>query len=256
MKKKIFLLISYIIFFFNNNLLSEEKDKHLKVGLLAPFSGQYKEIGDSMLYSIQIALNEINDKNITVIPRDSGLNNKDKLISSIDEIKNSGAKIVIGPITFEDLSFLKKYKDMVFISPSNINSDISDNIISIGINLESQLLALSNFIEKQKKTKTLVLIPDNENSELILSKIKKLELSFFKTFEYNSDPKILTGQIEKLTNYSQRKRNLETRKKMLENKEDPSSLKELEKLEQRYTLGKVNFDSVIVIDYGDSLNIF
>ena len=151
MKKKIFLLISYIIFFFNNNLLSEEKDKHLKVGLLAPFSGQYKEIGDSMLYSIQIALNEINDKNITVIPRDSGLNNKDKLISSIDEIKNSGAKIVIGPITFEDLSFLKKYKDMVFISPSNINSDISDNIISIGINLESQLLALSNFIEKQKK---------------------------------------------------------------------------------------------------------
>ena len=253
MKKKIFLLISYIIFFFNNNLLSEEKDKHLKVGLLAPFSGQYKEIGDSMLYSIQIALNEINDKNITVIPRDSGLNNKDKLISSIDEIKNSGAKIVIGPITFEDLSFLKKYKDMVFISPSNINSDISDNIISIGINLESQLLALSNFIEKQKKTKTLVLIPDNENSELILSKIKKLELSFFKTFEYNSDPKILTGQIEKLSNYSQRKRNLETRKKMLENKEDPSSLKELEKLEQRYTLGKVNFDSVIVIDYGDSL---
>ena len=80
-----------------------------------------------------------------------------------------------------------------------------------------------------------------------------MELSFFKTFEYNSDPKILTGQIEKLTNYSQRKRNLETRKKMLENKEDPSSLKELEKLEQRYTLGKVNFDSVIVIDYGDSL---
>ena len=71
--------------------------------------------------------------------------------------------------------------------------------------------------------------------------------------KYNSDPKILTGQIEKLTNYSQRKRNLETRKKMLENKEDPSSLKELEKLEQRYTLGKVNFDSVIVIDYGDSL---
>ena len=71
MKKKIFINQLYNIFF-NNNLLSEEKDKHLKVGLLAPFSGQYKEIGDSMLYSIQIALNEINDKNITVIPRDSG----------------------------------------------------------------------------------------------------------------------------------------------------------------------------------------
>tara|TARA_B100001121_G_C18607410_1_gene582609 strand:+ start:4 stop:1158 length:1155 start_codon:yes stop_codon:yes gene_type:complete len=253
MKKLIILFFCYIIFFFNNNLISDVNGKQLKIGLLAPFSGEYKEIGNSMLYSTQIALNEIDDKNIILIPRDSGLNEKEKLIASIEDIKNNGAKIVIGPITNDDLKFLKKYKDMVFISPSNINSVISDNTISIGINLESQLLAINKFIEKQKKTKTLVLYPDDESAKLISSKIKKLELSFHKIFKYSSDPKILTGQIEKITNYAQRKRNLESRKKILETKDDLSSKRELEILEQRYTLGKVNFDSVIVIDYGDRL---
>ena len=40
---------------------------------------------------------------------------------------------------------------------------------------------------------------------------------------------------------------------MFEDKEDEQSIKELEKLEQLYTLGNVNFDSVIIIDFGNSL---
>ena len=75
----------------------------------------------------------------------------------------------------------------------------------------------------------------------------------YKSFIYNPNPEVLTGEIEKITNYSQRKRNLELRKKMFEDKEDPQSIKELEKLEQLYTLGDVDFDSVIIIDFGSNL---
>ena len=40
---------------------------------------------------------------------------------------------------------------------------------------------------------------------------------------------------------------------MLENKDDEASKLELKQLEQKYTIGKVNFDSVIIIDFADSL---
>ena len=79
MKSKFFLLIFYILFIFNSNLLSDENNKTLKVGLLAPLSGPYSEIGNSLLYSLQLALEEINDKNVIIVPRDSGFNNKEKL---------------------------------------------------------------------------------------------------------------------------------------------------------------------------------
>ncbi len=253
MKNKILILISYLIFSFNTILFSAEENKILKVGLLAPLSGQYKELGNSLLYSLQLALDEIDDKNIFIIPRDAGFNNKEKLNNAIKDIKSQGVKIVIGPISNEDFSEVKKYNDITFISPSNISPSFDSNIISIGISLESQLLALNNFIKKQKKNKTIVMFPDNQYKDLIEKKLKILSLNNIRTFKYNPNPEILTGEIETLTNYSQRKKNLELRKKMYEDKDDPQSVRELEKLDQLYTLGGVNFDSVIIIDFGNSL---
>ena len=78
MKSKFFLLIFYILFIFNSNLLSNENSKTLKVGLLAPLSGPYSEIGNSLLYSLQLALEEIDDENVIIVPRDSGFNNEEK----------------------------------------------------------------------------------------------------------------------------------------------------------------------------------
>ena len=72
-------------------------------------------------------------------------------------------------------------------------------------------------------------------------------------FSYSKDPKILTKQIEKLTNYKQRKLNLDSRIKKLEGSEKPKDLRELDILKQKYTLGKVNFDSIVIIDFGDGL---
>ena len=253
MKSKIIISIFYVLFVFNSNLLSDEDNKTLKVGLLAPLSGPYSEIGNSLLYSLQLSLEEINDSNVTIIPRDSGFNNKDILSSAINEFKSLGVKVIIGPTSFEEFDQVKKYNDLIFISPSNISPEISSNIISIGVSLESQLIALKKFIKAQNKTKTIIMYPQNEYLELVEKKLKNLNLKNIKTFTYSSNPEILTGEIEILTNYSQRKRNLELRKKMFEDKEDDQSVRELGRLEQLYTLGDVNFDSVIIIDFGNSL---
>ena len=253
MKNKIIIFITYILFFFNSNLLSDENNNFLKVGLLAPLSGEYKSLGFSLLHSLQLALNEIDDKNVHIIPRDSGTNNKEKLSSAIKELKSQNVKIVIGPIDNEDFEEVKKFSNMIFISPSNINPEFQNNIISIGISFESQMEALINFLKKQKKNKTIILLPKNKYTAFIENKLDKIDLKNFKIFKYNSDPKVLTGEIEILTNYSQRKRNLELRKKMFEDKEDEGSKRQLELLDQKYTLGDVNFDSVIIIDFGSSL---
>ena len=253
MKSKFFLFIFYIIFAVNSNLLSDEKNKILKVGLLAPLSGPYNEIGNSLLLSLQLALEEIDDKDLIIVPRDSGFNNKEKLESAIDEMRTLGVKVIIGPVSFEEFEHIKKFNDLIFISPSNKKPELSNNIISIGVSLESQLLALNKFINKQKKTKTVIMYPKNEYLELIEKKLKDLNLESMRTFIYSPNPEILTGEIEILTNYTQRKRNLELRKKLFEDKEDDESIKELERLEQLYTLGNVNFDSVIIIDFGNNL---
>ena len=253
MKIKLFIIISYILIFFNSISLSKADNSELKIGLLAPLSGDHKELGNSLLYSLQLALNEIDDRYVHIIPRDSGSNDEKKLDKAIKEIKSQGANIIIGPLNNKDFDKIKKFSDMIFISPSNINVEFLNNIISIGVSFESQILALDKFIKKKKKKRTIILLPKNNYTELIEKKLNKLNLKNYKIFKYSSDPKILTGEIEILTNYSQRKRNLEFRKKMFEDKDDEQSKRQLEILEQKYTLGDVNFDSVIIIDFGNNL---
>ena len=126
MKNKFILTLIYIIFFFNSNLLSEENNKILKVGLLAPLSGTYSELGNSLLYSLQLALEEIDDKEVFIVPRDSGFNNKEKLNAAIKDIRSEGIKIIIGPITHEEFDDVKKYNDLIFISPSNISPEFNE----------------------------------------------------------------------------------------------------------------------------------
>ena len=253
MKVKFFLSAFCILFVLSSNLHTDDNNKKLKVGLLAPLSGAYSEIGNSLLNSLQLALEEINDKDVVIVPRDSGLNNNAKLNSAVEEMRSAGVKVIIGPTTFEEFDEVKKYNDLVFISPSNVEPELSNNVISIGVSLESQLIALIKFIGKQKKNRTIIMYPKNQYLELIEKKLKNLNLKDIKTFTYSPNPEILTGEIETLTNYAQRKRNLELRKKMFEDKEDEQSVKELERLEQLYTLGNINFDSVIIIDFGNNL---
>ena len=152
MLKKIIIFI-YILLSFNFNSFADENQRTLKVGLLAPFSGEYKDMGQSIMLSLQLALDEISDDNIKIFPRDSGFDNMEKLTKSIESLREENIKIVIGPISHEDFNGALKYKDMVFISPSNINPKVQSNILSIGVSLESQMKSIEEFIKKNKRKK-------------------------------------------------------------------------------------------------------
>ena len=254
MKKNFILILSYLIISFNTFVFAvENKDvDFLKIGVLAPFSGELKGLGEEILYAVNLALHDIDSSKIKIYPKDSGSKNE-KITKACEEFKKEGIKIVIGPIESKSMSQLNGFENLIFLSLSNMDSNIKNNVIMMGVNLESQLLSIKSFIKKENKKKTVILYPKNEYKKHIEKNIRSVNFTNAKLFQYNQDPEILTKQIEKLTNYKQRKINLNSRIKKLEGSEEPKDLRELNNLKQKYTLGKVNFDSVVIIDFGDSL---
>ncbi len=254
MKKKIKLILYYLLITFNTFVFAVEKSDGnvLKIGVLAPFSGEMKSMGEELLYAINLAIHDINDPSIKIYPKDSG-SKREKIIKSCEEFEKEDIKIVVGLIESEFSKELHNFDDLVFLSLSNIESKVKGNVVMMGINLESQLLAIKKFIKKENKEKTIILYPKNEYTKHVEKNIQLVNFPNSKLFKYNKDPKILTRQIEKLTNYKQRKINLNSRIKKLEGSEEPKDVRELNKLKQKYTLGKINFDSVVIIDFGDSL---
>ena len=254
MKKLFKIILYYLLISFNTFVFANEnKDENfLKIGVLAPFSGEFKSLGEEILYAVNLALQDIDNPLVKIYPKDIGSKNE-KINQACEDFEKEGIKIIIGPVDSNAHKKLNDFENLIFLSLSNIDSNISKNILMMGINLESQLLAIKKFIKKEKKNKTVILFPKNGYSKHVEKKIKLLNFSNAKIFKYDQDPKVLTQQIEKLTNYKQRKNNLNSRIKKLEGSEKPKDIRELNILKQKYTLGKINFDSIIIIDFGDSL---
>ena len=254
MKNTFKIILSYLLITFNTYVLADQNSSTniLKVGVLAPLSGEFKTLGETILYSINLALHDIDNNAVKIYPKDSG-SDKKKIIQACKEFQEEGIKIIIGPADSQFQEELKNFDDLIFLSLSNMDSNIKDNVVMMGINLESQLLIIKKFINKKKKKKTVILYPDNEFAKYVEKNIKLINFGNSRLFKYSKDPKVLTGQIEKLTNYKKRKINLNNRIKKLEKSEDIRDVRELDKLKQKYTLGKINFDSVIIIDFDNGL---
>jgi len=164
-----------------------------------------------------------------------------------------GIEIVIGPVFYESLERINEINNITFISLTNKTERIPKNTIAFGINIESQIEVLKKYLDKIKVSKTLLLSPKTEFNIQSESVAKKDVLKFYRTYSYDVDPKKVTGKIEKITKYRERKKDLERRIKILEKSDLYKDKNELKQLEQMHTLGKVNFDSVLIIDFGERL---
>ena len=255
--KKFFtiLLLFCLLLTINTRTISQEVDENkklLKIGVLLPLSGEYEILGNSFLKAIQLALYDISNNKVIIYPKDSKANASDAYKSAKD-FEREGIKIVIGPIFHESLNKLNEINNITFISMTNKTKNMPKNTIAFGINIESQMDALKKYFNKTKISKTILLSPNAEFISQSESIEKKDILKFYRTYKYNVNPKKITGEIEKITNYRERKKDLERRIKILEKSDLYKHKQELKKLEQMHTLGKVNFDSVVIIDFGERL---
>ncbi len=243
------LKVFLIIVFSQVKAISDEK---IKIGLIVPLSGEYSYIGNSILKSSRMALNKINDDSITVIPKDTKANPIDALKVS-NELYNNGVKIIIGPVFNESNKYLDELDEVTFISFTNKIRNNPKNVISAGINAISQINTIKKYLSENNLTNTIFLIPETEYKREIEEAIEKSNLILKEKFIYSKDPTLLTKQIEDLTRYQQRKKNLENEIKKIENSNAFNKKKKIDELKKKDTLGFINFDSVIIADFSESL---
>ena len=251
--KKLIKIIFYIsLNFFLLFSLSAKAVEKMQIGLLVPMTGLNKDLGQSIIKAVRLALKDINSELIEIIPRDTA-SEANQTLSSAYELKDMGVKIVIGPIFFESLTYLDEIKDLTFLSLTNKTLDIPKNVISTGINSISQLNTIKKFIETNNIEKTISLTPIKNYEFEVEKGIKNSKVKIFKNYNYDKDPVKLTKQIEEITNYKIRKQNLEDEIFRIKNSSESNKEYKIKKLEQRYTLGSLDFDAIIIADFDESL---
>ena len=231
MKKfiKIILLLTLTFSIMTIKVVANEK---IYIGLLVPLSGKNSEIGQSIVKSVRLAVNKINNQSIEIIPRDTG-SNPETTLKAAKNLSEMGIKIIIGPVFNENLIYLNELSEITFLALTNKNKNLSKNIINAGINATSQLNAIKKFIELNEIKKTIFLTPNLDFKNEIKKAISNSKIKMLKNYIYDTDPTKLTEQIEKITRYRIRKQNLKDEIARLEKLDQNNNERLIEKLKKR-----------------------
>jgi hypothetical protein len=244
----ILIFLNYFLLFLHI-VKAEEK---IKIGLLVPMTGSNKDIGQSIIKAVRLAVKDIDSDSIVIIPKDTATK-PNKTLKSAFELKEMGVRVVIGPVFHESLLYLDEMDDLTFLSLTNKTLDIPKNVISAGINSTSQLNTIKKFIKINNIKKTIFLTPIQDYEFEVKKGIKNSKIKIFKDYTYNTEPTKLTNQIEDITNYKIRKQNLEDEIYRIKNSNEQNKESKIKRLEKRYTLGGLNFDAVVIADFDESL---
>ena len=248
---KFILLLASIIYLSLSNfycLAKEAKSDEgiLKVGLIVPLSGRHQEIGKSVLNSIRLALSKINNDQIEIFPKDN-YSNPEKTLFAARQLESEGVRIVIGPVFHQNLIYLGEVQNLTFLSLSNKTTTIPRNVITMGINANSQINAIVDFIKKENLNKTIVLVPKSNFEDELRNALVKSKYEFMNIYSYDVEPDKLTSQIKQITAYDERKEKLE---KIIEFVEKGIEIlekeEELKNLKKKYIVEEVDLNSVVL----------
>jgi len=248
---KFILILASIIYLSLSNIYCLAKEVKsdegiLKVGLIVPLSGKYQEIGKSVLNSIRLALSKINNDQIEIFPKDN-YSNPEKTLFAARQLESEGVRIVIGPVFHQNLIYLGEVQNLTFLSLSNKTTTIPRNVITMGINANSQINAIVDFIKKENLNKTIVLVPKSDFEDELRNALVKSKYEFMNIYSYDVKPDKLTSQIKQITAYDERKEKLE---KIIEFVEKGIEIlekeEELKNLKKKYILEEVDLNSVVL----------
>ena len=252
--KKNFLKF-FLIFFFlcNSAFVAESKNRSLKIAAILPLSGKYEDIGNNLLKTFELTIFELNNLNVSLLPFDNQ-STKEGTKFAFQELQNEKVDIVIGPVFFEHLKEISKdpnFSKYIFFSLTNETTDIPPNVISFGVNINSQINAIKPVLLKNNKTK-IFFGEKNTFSELIFTKLKNEKISFYKDYFF-TDFQDIDKQSQIATSYWWRNKKLKDLIDKLnnsQNEEDKIKAKNLEKLD---TLGGVNYQQVFTPSFDNNL---
>jgi len=151
------------------------KPAAIKVALLLPLSGSYKDLGRGMQDAAQLALFRIGDPRLTLLPIDS----KDSpagAAAAAKEAVSQGAKIILGPIFSSGAKAITQIaaeNNIQVVSFSNDASLARSGVFAIGTMPEQQVNRMVNFAIEKGITDFTTILPSDAYGAAVTNELKQ-----------------------------------------------------------------------------------
>lgn len=237
-------------------------NQNFRVGVLLPLSGELSRQGNGLKNATMMALEDINDKNLILQYYDTKGTPSGASVA-IENAINQEAQLIIGPMlssSVQAISSRAKDKNIPVIAFSSSSEVLQEGIYSMGLLLDEQVDRVITYASKQGRTRFALLLPDNNTGITVArSAVKSAQKNGAKVVSiafYKSGTTDFSKILRQMTNYDERSANLEKEKlkyTSLVEMGNPTAIAKMKELEKLDTLGGVDFDAVLIPDFGATL---
>ncbi|MGV3278905.1 penicillin-binding protein activator [Rickettsiales bacterium LUAb2] len=150
----------------------------ITVGVLLPFSGNYKDISNSILESILLSYSANSTKKIVIKVYDTNENGKDTAKQAAQNAISAGVDIIIGPLlttSLNEITPVTEDKNIPVIALSNDRTALVDtkNVYIMGYSPEEEVERIVDYVISTKNAHNFAaLIPENKYGEIVLADLK------------------------------------------------------------------------------------
>ncbi|MEM7046801.1 MAG: penicillin-binding protein activator [Pseudomonadota bacterium] len=141
-----------------------EPEVRVRVGLLVPLSGPDQALGQAILSAAQLALFDMKNDWLELVPIDTGFSPEDLRVA-IGRIAQEDLSLVIGPVFSGQTSTVAAFvddPDLVVISLSNDVSLASSDLVISGVTLTDQLGGLIDYAARDHSLRRFAMLAPEE----------------------------------------------------------------------------------------------
>lgn len=166
----------------------------VKIALLVPLSGAYKELGENMLNAAQMALFSINEPNLILVPIDTK-GTPFGAVEAFDQAVNQNVKLVLGPVFSASASAIAAKSaetGIGVVSFSNDKSLSGTGVFAIGFLPEQQIRRVVDFAMMQGLEDFTAVLPNDSYGATAAKEMREMvagnsEASVLKTEIFRTD---------------------------------------------------------------------
>ncbi len=234
-------------------------DRSVKIALLLPLSGRHARLGDAMLNAAQLALFDIADDRFSLVVRDTG-GTPDGARAAAQAVLAEGVRLILGPLFSTSTEAMLAEAQTARINTLTFSNDRSvagNGIFVMGLAPYPQIHRLIAYARQQGLNRFAVLAPDTRYGQAV---IKAVHDAIFRNgaeisriISYRPDSGDVSAEVRQLADYDVRHKALQEQRQVLLNRGDEAAQLALKRLDGLETLGKPDFDAVILPEGGNSL---
>jgi len=241
--------------------VASKERQEIRLGILLPLSGADAALGEALLNAAALSIFDSQDNRLVLLPHDTQ-GTPEGAVQAMTALMSQAPDLIIGPLFSHSITAIKPLAKQLGVNVIGFSSDhtvAGDGIFLMNFQIEEQIERVIRYASEQGYASYSALIPETAYGtralEVFSKTVTELNRSLTSVEFYPADSSKLVDPVKNIARYEERRKRYSREVRFLKTlgEKDDFAQEMLAEIKNIETLGKVDFDAILLPEGGTML---